>query len=272
MAKNALNSHIIYVNLLWVIDMKYYKEIAEKEVFDSEYVKGLTNGKDNADKVIHNYQTMGYIKKVKHNLYATISLENGGLIPTKYKIACAINGSSFISHHSAFEFYGFYNQVFNTVNVTSLNRFHPFDFEGTEYQYLQSNSEAQVDLIRGVRVTSIERTIVDSINDVDKIAGTEELLKCIGMVSYVNEGFILDYLKYRSSKLLYKKVGYVLSHFNKKLKLSEGFFETCLLEGGKVIGYFSQVDKNSLVFISKWQIYAYDDLMSFIEKKDNFNV
>lgn len=267
-----LNYSAIHVNVWWVIDMKYYKEIAEKEVFNTEFVNGLARGKDNADKVIRNYQAKGYIKKVKHNLYATISLENGGLIPSKYEIACAINDTSFISHHSAFEFYGFYNQVFNMVNVSSLNRFHPFDFEGIEYQYLRSNSEKQVDIVRGVKVTSIERTIVDSINDVDKITGTEELLKCIGLVPYVNEALILDYLKQRSSKLLYKKTGYLLSYFNKALRLSDAFFETCLIEGGKVIGYFSQVDKKNLVYNSKWRIYAYADLMPLIGKEDNFNV
>lgn len=252
--------------------MKYYKAMAEKEVFNFEYIKDLTNTKDNADKIIRNYQTKGYIKKVKHNLYATISLENGGLIPSKYKIACAINGFSFISHHSAFEFYGFYNQVYNTVHVSSLNRFHSFDFDGVEYQYIQSHSELQVHLIRGVKVTSIERTIVDSINDVDKITGTEELLKCIELVPFVNEGLLLEYLKYRSSKLLYKKVGYVLSHFNDNFKLSDDFFETCLREGGKVIGYFSQIDKKNLVFNSKWHMYAYNDLMSFIRNEGYINV
>lgn len=258
--------------LCWVIDMKYYQEIAEKKVFDSEFVMKLTGGKTAAFDIIRNYQAKGYIKKIKHNLYATISLENGGLIPSKYNIACAINDTSFISHHSAFEFYGFYNQVFNTVNVSTLHRFHPFDFEGTEFQYVQSNSEKQVDLVRGVKVTSIERTIVDSINDVDKIAGIEELLKCIGLVPYVNEGLLLDYLHHRASKLLYLKTGYVLSHFKRELRLSDGFYETCLLEGGKVVGYLSQIDKKNLAFISKWHIYAYDDLMSFIGKKDHFNV
>lgn len=260
------------INYGWVINMKYYKAIAEKAVFDSEFVINLTGGRTAAFDIIRNYQKKGYIKKVKHNLYATVSLENSGLIPSKYNIACAINGTSFISHHSAFEYYGFYNQVYNTVNVSSLNRFYPFDFEEIEYQYLQANSEEQVNLLRGVRVSSIERTIVDSIDDVDKIAGTEELLKCIGLVPIVNETFLLDYLKIRASKLLYKKTGYVLSHFKKELHLSEEFFEICLSAGGKVIGYFSHIEKSKLVFNAKWRIYAYHDLMSFIEKKGNFNI
>lgn len=252
--------------------MKYYKDLAEKGVFNSHYIISIAKGKNNADQIIRNYQKAGLIKKIKHNLYATISLENGGLIPSKYHIACAINSSSFISHHSAFEFYGFYNQVYNSINVSSLHRFHPFDFEGTEYQYFQSHSEKQVNLVRGVKITSIERTIVDSINDVDKVAGIEELLKCISLVPYLEEQLILDYLKHRSSKLLYIKTGYLLSHFKEEFNLSEEFFTTCLLEGGKVIGYFSQIDKSNLVYNSKWHLYAYDNLLKFIQEKDSINV
>ena len=252
--------------------MKYYKEIAEKEVFNTDFVAGLTHKKSLAIAIISNYRKKGYVRKVKHNLYATVSLENGGLIASKFIIACSINETAFVSHHSAFEYYGYYNQVYNTVHVSSLNRFIPFEFDGFEFQYVRSDTDDQVDFLRGVKVTSIERTIVDSIDDIDDIAGIEELLKCIGMVPEVDETLVLDYLNRRSSKLLYKKTGYLLSHFQTVLRLSDRFFETCLVKGQNVVGYFSQSDKENLVYVHKWGVYAYADLMSHAGGRDQNHV
>jgi predicted transcriptional regulator of viral defense system len=235
-------------------------------------VRNIIHGKTNAFVILRNYQKKGYIKKIKHDLYATISMENSGLIASKYQIACAINESSFVSHHSAFEFYGYYNQVFNTINVSSLNHFQSFVFDGIEYQYFRSNLLDQIQVVRGVKVTSIERTIVDSIDDIDKFAGTEELIQCIRMIPFVSESMILEYLHRRASKLLYKKTGYVLSHFQNELMLSDEFFDICLRNGGNVVGYFSQIDKDGLIFDSRWTFYAYPDFMSFVGKKNKSNV
>lgn len=254
------------------MSMKYYKEIAEKEVFNTDFVASLTHKKSLALAIISNYRKKGYVRKVKHNLYATVSLENDGLIASKFKIACSINETAFVSHHSAFEYYGYYNQVYHTVHVSSLNRFIPFEFDGFEYQYVRSVTDEQVDFLRGVKVTSIERTIVDSIDDIDNLTGIEELLKCIGMVPEVDETLVLDYLNRRSSKLLYKKTGYLLSHFQAVLRLSDRFFETCHAEGRNVIGYFCQTDKSNLVYNHKWGLYAYADIMSQVGGKDPFNV
>ena len=70
-----------------------------------------------------------------------------------------------------------------------------------------------------VKVTSIERTIVDSIKDSGKYCELEETLNCINMIPYISIKDILKYLEQIDSKMLYKKVGIVLSLFKDKFPI-----------------------------------------------------
>lgn len=208
------------------------------------------------------------IKKITYNYYGAIDFSTGSLFADKFLIGSKINENSFISHRSAFEFYGFYNQMYNEIYVSSLNAFKPFEFDDISYVYLKTKTNIEVEEIRGVRVTSVERTIVDTINDSDKISDIEETLKCIDLISYVDEGKISNYLDALHKRILYKKVGYILSLFQDDLKLSTYFFKKLKEKSGSVRGYFSQLNKDDQVYIKEWNIYAYDKkyLVSILDK------
>ena len=45
--------------------------------------------------------------------------------------------------------------------------------------------------ITGVRITDLERTVIDSIRDFEKIGGFEEFLNCLEGVHYLDENFKL---------------------------------------------------------------------------------
>lgn len=55
----------------------------------------------------------------------------------------------------------------------------------------------------GVRVTNIERTVLDGIHDLEKVTGLEELLRCLELVSAVDEGRLLSYLTVYGKQVLY---------------------------------------------------------------------
>ncbi|MDD2362064.1 MAG: hypothetical protein PHH84_03775 [Oscillospiraceae bacterium] len=122
------------------------------------------------------------VKKIRNNLYTCVNVADGQPVASKYHIACAINETAYISHHSAFEYMGISNQVFYEMYVYSMKRFANFEFEGITYKYISSKIEDGVIVpknTQGIRITSIERTVVDSIKDFEKIGGLEELLNCI---------------------------------------------------------------------------------------------
>ena len=77
-------------------------------------------------------------------------------------------------------------------------RFHDFEFDGYTYHYVKEQMKEGIvspEFSGGVRVTDKERTIVDSIKDINLIAGLEEVLSCVA-VSYTH----LDVYKRQEQK------------------------------------------------------------------------
>ncbi len=237
--------------------MKYFQELSLLQVFNKSNLDKITGSSEISKQILKNYVKKKSIKKITYNYYGVIDFSSGDLLADKFMIGSKISKDSFISHRSAFEFYGYYNQLYTYVYVSSISKFKSFDFNELTFEYLPTKHEEQVEIVRGIKVSSIERTIVDSIKDLDKISDLEEILKCIDLVSYIEENKILGYLETINQKLLYKKIGYILTFFQDKLKLSNHFFNVCKEKGEKVLGYFSQVDKEILVYDSTWNFYAY---------------
>ena len=119
----------------------------------------------------------------------------------------------------------------------------------------------------GVRVTDIERTVLDSINDFEKIAGLEELLRCLELIPHINEEKLLDYLERYGKQFLYQKAGYVLAHLKNELRLSERFFEVCEQKVSKSVRYFyNGVEHEPNAFDTRWQLFVPLNLLKILSQ------
>lgn len=246
--------------------MKYLSELTKHKIFSYNDFINIVGNNNSAKTTLQNYLKKGFVKCIKHNLYSVISLETNECIADKFEIASNITETSFVSHHSAFEFYGYYNQVYNVVNVSSISKFNTFEFEKNRFTLIKVASNNFVEEIRGVKVSSIERTIVDSIKDSGKYCDFEETLNCINLIPYISIKDILKYLEQIDSKMLYKKVGIILSLFKEKLNIPDSFFKKCHEVSDSVKGYFDK-NKKSHVYNSEWKIFIYKDLNNYINKE-----
>lgn len=246
--------------------MKYLTELTKRKIFNYQDFVTIVGDSNLAKNTLQNYLEKGYIKRIKHNLYGVVSLETNECIVNKFLIASNITDTSFVSHHSAFEFYGYYNQVYYNVNVSSISKFNTFEFEENNYTLIKTSSTDFVDTIRGVKVTSIERTIIDCIKDSGKYCDLEETLNCINLLPYISAKDILKYLELINSKILYKKVGIILSLFKDKLNIPNSFFEKCHEISDSIKGHFDK-NKNAHVYNSEWKIFIYKDLKNYINKE-----
>lgn len=246
--------------------MKYLKELTKRKIFNYKDFIAIVGGNNLARNTLQNYLEKGYIKRIKHNLYGVVSLETSECIADKFLIASNITDTSFVSHHSAFEFYGYYNQVYHDVTVSSTSKFNKFEFEENTFSLVKVSSTAFVIEVRGVKVTSIERTIVDSIKNSGKYCELEETLNCINMIPYISEKDILTYLEQINSKMLYKKVGIILSLFKDKFNISDSFFDKCHEVSDSIKGHFDN-NTSAHVYNSEWKIFIYKDLINYINKE-----
>ena len=85
--------------------MKYYEQLVQLGCFTKKDVEQLTGNSGTTYSLLQNYKKKGYIEQVKRNLYAAISMETKQPAATRFQIASHIKSDSYITHHSAFEYY-----------------------------------------------------------------------------------------------------------------------------------------------------------------------
>ena len=217
-----------------------YSELAKLSVFSIENAEKITGNKKSAYSLLARLMKKGLVKKIRNNIYSTVNPATGQIFATRYQIACAASPTAYISHHSAFEFYGLANQVFYEIYVSSETRFRDFQFDNISYKYIASKIHGGVceaKNTQGVRVTDLERTVLDSIKDFKKIGGFEELLNCLEGVQFLNEEKLKQYLEEYDIQSLYQKTGYLLSHFKNEMQLSDAFISWCNEKIGKSTRY-----------------------------------
>jgi predicted transcriptional regulator of viral defense system len=248
--------------------MKYYERLVDLGCFTRDDVEAMTGNRETAHSVIENYKKKGLIESVRRDLFVAISLETKQPVPNRYAIASLAAPGAYVSCHSAFEYHGLANQVYYEVYAASPFRFRTFEHDGLTYRHVSSPFESGVEAkTDGARVTDLERTVIDGINDFDKAGGLEELLRCIGMIPYLDAFKLIGYLIGYDKVFLYQKAGYILEHFMDSLKLTDDFFSACRSKVPKGKRYLYENVKSEPHALNKsWALYVPEDLLAVTKK------
>lgn len=207
----------------------------------------------------------GKVVKIRNGLYAQI--DNLGVpLTTKFEIASKINDDSFVSHHSALEYYGVANQVFNTLTVGSKRKFNDFSFDDVDYTRQAVKDYTQIIYIvtAGVRVATLERAVVDCIDNIDLGGGIDELLNVLEQIRVLDENRLAEILQSYNKVILYQKVGFILEQYKDKYMLSDKFFVDCKSHLTNQIKYFLNDEYSDIAYNSDWQLMAPKNLKSRI--------
>lgn len=114
--------------------MKYFKELSNFYTFSFNDACSVIGSLQATKKYLKEMINSGYINKIRRNLYTFYDFALSEDCANRFQIASNITKQSFIAYHSAFEFYGFYNQVYNEIQVSSRDKFQPFEYNGYSYK------------------------------------------------------------------------------------------------------------------------------------------
>lgn len=245
--------------------MKHYEKLLALGCFSKHDIERITGSEAAAKWLCQDYLKKGYIERVKRDLYVAISLETRQSVASRYRIASHISDDATVSFHSAFEFYGYANQVFYEVQVTSANRFRDFDYDGVTYKRIAPRITGGIVESGGVRVTTLERTVIDCIHLFEKVGGLEELLRCVDLIPTLDEAALAECLAEYGSRFLYQKTGYLLSPFAASLGLSPNFFDLCKVNLPKGKSYLYS-NTQGFVWHEQWKLYAPPNPIDLIQK------
>ncbi|MDD3377676.1 MAG: type IV toxin-antitoxin system AbiEi family antitoxin [Candidatus Riflebacteria bacterium] len=250
--------------------MKYIGKLIELGCFSRKDVVELIGSEKAAHSILNDYVKNGYIDRIRRDLYTAISLETKQPVANRFLIATHIAGDAYISHHSAFEYYGYANQVFHEVFVSTNSRFTDFSFEGITFTGVSPKIDSGVITSNtGIRATDLERTVIDSIYSFKKIGGLEELLRCLLLVPGLRADKLVTYLDEYGQANLYQKSGFLLREFAEQLGLTKPFFDYCKSKIAKSKIYlYSEKDALSKHFVlhEDWMIFAPKNIKSILSK------
>jgi predicted transcriptional regulator of viral defense system len=250
---------------------KYLEEFHQLKIFQKKDVLSLIPENNASKELLRRYKKTRLIAQIRRDLYTVTDLANKASLATKYEIASRITPSSYLAYHAALEYHGLANQVFYEIYVSSDERFNNFEYEGISYTYCESKISLGVvnppmDPI--VKVTDLERTVVDCIDSIRRSGGLEELVMCFSLITYLKEEQLLKYLNKYQKQVLYQKAGFILSYFQNEMKLSDNFFNECRTRIGGSIRYLTDRYESNTYF-KEWKLYAPENILSFLEQGGN---
>ena len=245
--------------------MKHYEDIVAHGCFSRDELIELVEKPSTANNIIYAYQKKGLIEKIKRDYYAVISLETKQPVLSRYQIGAYMFSDAYLTHHSAFEVYGCGSQVFYECFVATEKRFTDFEYNGVMYRRVPKRSDADVISYGNIRVTSKEQTVVDSIRDYEKIAGFEEVIRCLLLIPGLNENKMLDCLDKNNNGFLYQKCGYIFEELNNEFNFSSTFFDECEKRASGAKRYLLK-DSTENVYQERWKLYTPSSINSLINK------
>jgi len=236
--------------------MNLYYELLKHPLFDMNTLMEYYSRVEGARSALKRLMKEGLVVKIRNNLYTCISGESMQPAASRFQIASSITPTSYVSHHSAMELYGLADQVYYEVYVSSETRFSDFDFGGYHYRYVPSKVSDGIEfshLMGDIRITNLERTVIDCIRDMDRIAGLEETVSNISLAGRLSEKKLLQYLSDYDTQFLYQKTGFLLKGYQDALQISDDFFHICRDHIGHSRRYLTK-DYVCRKYVKEWQL------------------
>lgn len=245
---------------------EYIAQLQSWRIWSMKDLLQLTKNPFTARELMRNYISRGIVCSARRDLFVASDLATGLPIPGRYEIGSKIAKDAYIAYHSALEYHGIAQQVSFVVQVCSEKKFRPFSFDNQDYNYCYSAFEEGVivpAMDTFVRVTNIERTIVDCINRVELSGGWEELLSSLEMIYKPNFHSIERYLSKYNKKTLYAKTGMIAELFSTLWNTPTAFLEKCRQNSNCNLNYFTSKE-DSIAYYKKWNIYLPSAMHTYI--------
>ncbi len=177
----------------------------------------------------------GRLLRVRRGLYATVpvGLDAAEFSPDPYLIATELREDAIVALHSALAFHGKAYSVWNRHQYLTAERGRPFTFRGLEYGPVQVPLPVRPlpDFGGGVltryhaggtvRVTSLERCLVDLLHAPDHGGGWEEIWRSLEMVEYFDLAAVARYALLLGSALTAARVGFFLEQHREEWMVEE---------------------------------------------------
>lgn len=207
------------------MEQTYFKLLSQgKHVFGIDDIKKLGYKYGYAKKLASGLHKKGLVKKVKKGKYCLSKPQRIGLAESyadPYLVAAQIFGrKSYFAYLSAWDLYGKLTQVPFVIYVVTEKQYRPIEIENLKIIPIKIISRKIFGLKEInykdtlIKITEIEKTIVDSFEKPHLVGGVEQLIELLDdlVIDYkLNFDKLLRYLKRIKSHSAAHRLGYVFA-------------------------------------------------------------
>ncbi|MBN2689361.1 MAG: transcriptional regulator [Gammaproteobacteria bacterium] len=220
--------------------MKIEKFFATHPVFTIAeffcYLQQSSSYNHNTAKSLLNYhKKSGHILQVRRGLFATVPITQdvANFQVNPFLIAGRIADDSVVSHHAAMELHGIAYSVFNHFYYMTHQQIRAFEFQGGMFKALhfpknllklgEENFSIATVNREGldIKITTIERTLVDSLHRPDYSGGWEEIWLSFSAISVLRLEHVIEYALLLDNATTIAKVGFFLEQHQEQFKVDE---------------------------------------------------
>jgi predicted transcriptional regulator of viral defense system len=163
----------------------------------------------NVTSLLRHHLRAGNIKRVSREVFAAVPahLAADRMVVDRFAAASKLRSDGVLGFHSALELHGIAYSEFNEVQLISAGRTELVDLPFgacrfvTPPKVLVAAGKADYMTMTmdrqgvAVRVTAIERTVVDVLHRAELAGGAEEVLKSLDLVRYLDPAKVADYVE-----------------------------------------------------------------------------
>jgi predicted transcriptional regulator of viral defense system len=206
------------------------------------FVRGLSGASkhniNTAKALLAHHIHQGHIVRVRRRLFASIPVgaEPATYPINPYLIAGHATPDAVVAYHSALSFYQIaystsYRFIYQTRYQSSPFHFHSEQYESVVFPVALVERHKENIFVRSedveglnIRVTNLERTLVDVLDRPKLGGGWEEIWRSLEMIDRIKIDQVIEYALLLKNATTIAKVGFYLSQRQKELKISSAIF------------------------------------------------
>ncbi|HCJ1109675.1 TPA: hypothetical protein NQN63_000277 [Legionella pneumophila] len=211
------------------------------------------------------HQKAGHLIHIRKFVYAVKPMYRQEQWVDPYLISSKATADAIIAYHTALELHGIAYTTFNEFTYLANRQVSPFNYEDQGFRAViqpkvlknSGHTDYGVEVIkRGglpIKLTSLERTIVDVLDRPDLGGGWEEIWRSLDNVTQLNTAQLIEYALLLENATTSAKVGYFLEQRPTHFTVEKIHLEKLLSHIPKQPHYMSR-DFGEGKYIEKWQL------------------
>lgn len=222
------------------------------------------------------YTRAGRVVRIRRGLYAVIpgGADSNSHPVNPYLIAARLTTDAVLSHHTALEYHGrahslWQHFVYSSARPAKPVIFRSQLFRGAKFPAALMRAEAQhfaVDESEqkglAIRVTSLERTLVDVLHRPSLSGGWEEVWRSLESVEFFNLDAVVEYAFLLGNATTMAKVGFFLEQHRDALMVDECHLQPLRDHRPKQPHYMDSLRRQPGRIVADWNLVVPEDVLT----------